>query len=97
MSLSIGSICPEIDFAASEARKTGAAISRGSTSLLRDWIVALELSEGDPVECNGARFTARPVFARSFFLAENGSPVLLSCQIFLHAQQIALAGTLDNS
>src|SRR5216117_1011130 len=37
MSLSIGSICPEMDFAASEARNIArAAISLGSTSLLRD-------------------------------------------------------------
>ena len=35
-------------------------------------------------------------YARSFFLAQSGRPVLLSCQIFLHAQQIALAGTLNN-
>jgi hypothetical protein len=34
MSLSIGSICPEIDFAASEARKTAsAAMSLGFTNL----------------------------------------------------------------
>src|SRR6267143_1697666 len=37
-----------------------------------------------------------PVFARSFFLAESDPAVLLSCQIFLHAQQIALADTLNN-
>src|SRR6202162_252355 len=42
------------------------------------------------------RVTARPVFARSFFLAESDPAVLLSCQIFLHSQQIALAGTLNN-
>src|SRR6266403_3697324 len=42
------------------------------------------------------RVTARPVFARSFFHAESDPAVLLSCQIFLHAQQIALAGTLNN-
>src|SRR5262249_50583073 len=42
------------------------------------------------------RGTERPVFARSFFLAESDPPVLLSCQIFLHAQQIALAGPLNN-
>src|SRR5262249_40374255 len=33
---------------------------------------------------------------RSFFLAQSDPAVLLSCQIFLHAQQIALAGTLNN-
>ena len=48
-----------------------------------------------PVQRRG-RVTARPVFARSFFLAESDPAVLLSCQIFLHAQQIALAGTLNN-
>ena len=37
-----------------------------------------------------------PVFARSFFLAESDPAVLLSCQIFLHAKQIALADTLNN-
>src|SRR6266481_8971707 len=40
--------------------------------------------------------TAPPVFARSFFLAESDPAVLLSCQIFLHAKQIALADTLNN-
>src|SRR6516162_3922680 len=48
-----------------------------------------------PVQRRG-RVTARPVFARSFFLAESDPAVLLSCQIFLHAEQIALAGTLNN-
>src|ERR1700731_1940738 len=48
-----------------------------------------------PVQRRG-RVTARPVFARSFFLAESDPAVLLSYQIFLHAQQIALAGTLNN-
>src|ERR1700675_3708050 len=37
-----------------------------------------------------------PRIRRSFFFAESDPSVLLSCQIFLHAQQIALAGTLNN-
>ena len=41
-------------------------------------------------------FRDEAVFARSFFLAESDPAVLLSCQIFLHAQQIALAATLNN-
>jgi hypothetical protein len=48
-----------------------------------------------PVQRRG-RVTARPVFARPFFLAESDPAVLLSCQTFLHAHQIALAGTLNN-
>src|SRR5713101_5779707 len=52
--------------------------------------------KANPTPRGGGRVTARPVFARSFFLAESDPAVLLSCQIFLHAQQIALAGTLNN-
>jgi hypothetical protein len=52
--------------------------------------------KANPTPRGGGRVTARPVFARSFFLAESDPAVLLSCQIFLHAQQIALPGTLNN-
>src|SRR6266446_3249906 len=52
--------------------------------------------KANPTPRSGGRVTARPVFARSFFFAESDPAVLLSCQIFLHAQQIALAGTLNN-
>ena len=60
--------------------------------------VALDQDRGKQIQRleAGGRVTARPVFARSFFLAESDPAVLLSCQIFLHAQQIALAGTLNN-
>src|SRR6516162_6875155 len=54
MSLSIGSIWPDIDFAASDARNTArAAMSRGSTSRLIDWtaIASCLISSSDLPLC----------------------------------------------